>query len=75
MYLYITYTTGCIVGLFAGCNSISEQLLSGVVISSSPTEIKVAFDDLPSDVDFHLHAGKLQLVKMANSVTYKRMRK
>ena len=71
----ILSSLGCIVGVFANCKHIGESLLSGVVIRSSSTEVRVAFDELPSDVDFQSHSGRLQLVKMNNSTTYQRMKR
>ena len=59
--------------MFANCKNVGEQLVSGVVLRSTSTKIQVAFDELPDDVDFHSHAGKLQLVRMNNSTTYRRM--
>ena len=54
--------------------NIGEQLVSGVAVRVSSTRIQVAFDELPEDVNFHAHAGKLQLIKMSNTVTHRRMK-
>lgn len=75
MYTFLQLFTGCIVGIFANSKSISDQVVSGVVTKKSSTEVKVAFDELPGDADLFALAGRLQLVKMDNSATYKRIKK
>ena len=66
---------GCIVAVFANGKSLCEHILSGVVVRSTSTELRVAFDEIPDEVDFHAHMGKLQLVKTNDSTTYKRMKR
>ncbi len=63
-------------GVFASSKPlISDSVLSGVVVRSSSAKVQVAFDDIPEDVNFHSYSGRLQLVKMNNNVTYRRMKK
>ena len=73
---FLSPPTGCIVAVFVNCKSIVPgHLLSGVVLRCSSTHLRVAFDELPGQVDFSAHTGRLQLVKMNNSATHKRMKK
>lgn len=61
--------------IYSGGKSIGDQQLSGVVVRMSSTELRVAFDELPGDAELNLHGGRLQLVKISNSATYRRMKK
>ena len=46
-----------------------------MVIASTNTQISVAIDGLPDTVDLSAHDGMIQLVKLANDVTYRRIRR
>ena len=76
MVTYLTSPLGDIVGVFShGQNLLSQQLVSGVVVKSSETVVGVAFEDLPEELNWSNHGNTLQLVKLANDVTYKRMKR
>ena len=67
--------TGDIVGVLSGNTHISGQKISGVVIRSTSSHISVVVDDLSVTVDLSAHDGTIQLVKLANDVTYRRIRR
>eukprot|EP00731_Ephydatia_muelleri_P006463 Em0003g711a len=69
-----TIGPGDIVGVFVGGRSPTEKPLSGIVTRSTETSVSVAFDDLQEFVDISAHDGSLQVVKLANDVTYKRIK-
>ena len=66
---------GDIVGVLVGGKSPTERRLSGVVVQTSQEHISVAFDDLPDSVDLATFSRALELVKLANEVTYRRIRR
>lgn len=69
------YLLGDIVGLFSGGKPIAGQQISGVVVHSSSVQVSVAFDDLSDSVDLPTYNGMIQLVKLANDVTYRRIKR
>ena len=73
--MLITVCAGDIVGLFAAGKALTDKTLSGVVTQSKETSISVAFDELPDTVDLASHNGSIQLVKLANDVTYRRIKR
>lgn len=66
---------GDIVGVFSSGKSVTEKALSGVVTVMKPAIVSVAFDDLPDTVDLCTFDGSLQLVKLCNDVTYRRIKR
>lgn len=66
---------GDIVGVFVGGKSPTDRPLSGIVTRSTEASVSVAFDDLPELLDISAHDGSLQVVKLANDVTYKRIKR
>lgn len=73
LHTCITCPSGDIVGVFS--NGQTQQLVSGIVVKSSETVVGVAFEDLPEELNWSNHGNTLQLVKLANDVTYKRMKR
>lgn len=72
MYVFVI---GDIVGLYdtGGCTAAS-QIGTGIVTRVSQTAISVAFDDSNDGLSFDTD-GLHNLLKLANDVTYKRMKK
>lgn len=66
---------GDIVGFFVGGRPVQEKPLSGVVTRSSDTSLSVAVDDLPDSVDLNAFTGQIQVVRLANDVTYRRTKR
>ena len=64
---------GDIVGVFSNGKNITEKLLSGIVVIMKQISVSVAFDNLPDTVDLSTYDGSLQLVKLSNDVTYRRI--
>ena len=62
-------------GLFSGNKPIAGQSISGVVTRSTSALVSVVFDDLPDSIDLSAHNGMIQLLKLANDVTYKRIKR
>lgn len=54
---------------------MSDKLISGVVVKCSETIISVAFEEVPDEVHLSSHEGHLQLVRLANDVTYRRLKR
>ena len=54
---------------------MADKLLSGIVTKSSELIISVAFEEIPENIDITAHNGALQLVKLANDVTYRRLKR
>lgn len=54
---------------------MSDKLISGVVIKCSETSISVAFEEVPDEIHLSGHEGHLQLVRLANDVTYRRLKR
>ncbi|CAL8261735.1 unnamed protein product [Merluccius merluccius] len=70
-----SFGPGDIVGLYgaAGCSATS-QIGTGIVTKASQTSVTVAFDDCQDD--FNIETDSLyNLLKLANDVTYKRMKR
>lgn len=69
------FVTGDIVGLYdtGGCTPAS-QVGTGIVTRVSQASISVAFDDSKDGLRFDTDALH-NLLKLANDVTYKRMKK
>lgn len=67
--------TGDIVGLYesGGC-SADSQVGTGIVTKVGQASISVAFDDSKDGLSFDTD-GVYNLLKLANDVTYKRMKK
>lgn len=68
-------TTGDIVGLYesSGC-SAESQVGTGIVTKVGQASISVAFDDSKDGLSFDTD-GIYNLLKLANDVTYKRMKR
>lgn len=76
MVTIMLHPLGDIVGVFNSGHSLSPwQPVSGVVIKSSEVLVGVAFEELPEEVNWDGYGDSLQLVKLANDVTYKRMKR
>lgn len=73
--LFALFCTGDIVGLHdtGGC-AADSQIATGIVTRVSQTSISVAFDDSKDGLAFDTDAA-YNLLKLANDVTYKRMKK
>lgn len=73
--MFLSFDTGDIVGLYdtGGCNADS-QIGTGIVTRVSQASISVAFDDSKDGLSFDTDALH-NLLKLANDVTYKRMKK
>lgn len=71
----MSFATGDIVGLYdtGGCTAAS-QIGTGIVTRVSQASISVAFDDSKDGLSFDTDAI-YNLLKLANDVTYKRMKK
>ena len=67
---------GDILGVFSGGRGLGSDSrpLSGVVTRCADTVCVVAFEDLPDQLSLSSHDGALQLVRLANEVTYKRQK-
>lgn len=75
-YAIHVYSTGDIVGVFSNNKSVlPDKLLSGVVLKAIDTCVTVAFEDIPEKVNLNDFSGSLQLVKLANDVTYRRLKR
>ena len=46
-----------------------------MVVKSSDVQLGVAFEELPEEVSLSGHGDCLQVVKLANDITYKRMKR
>ena len=68
-------TAGDIVGLYSGGGPIAGLQISGVVTRITSTQVSVAFDELSDSVDLSAYSGMIQLVKLANDVTYRRIKR
>ncbi|KAM9854607.1 DNA-binding protein SMUBP-2 [Aulostomus maculatus] len=70
-----SFGPGDIVGLYdvGGCSAAS-QITTGIVTKVTQSSISVAFDDLKDGLSFDTEA-LYSLLKLANDVTYKRMKK
>ncbi|XP_037538873.1 DNA-binding protein SMUBP-2 [Nematolebias whitei] len=70
-----SFGPGDIVGLYdsSGCSAAS-QICTGIVTRVSQASVSVAFDDLKDGVGFDRDAF-YNLLKLANDVTYKRMKR
>lgn len=71
----LSFATGDIVGLYdtGGCTADS-QIGTGIVTRVSQASISVAFDDSKDGLSFDTDA-LYNLLKLANDVTYKRMKR
>lgn len=71
----MSFVSGDIVGLYdtSGC-SAESQICTGIVTRISQASISVAFDDLKDEASFDAD-GLYNLLKLANDVTYKRMKR
>ena len=61
--------------MFVGNKPIAGQKISGVITRSTSAQISVVFDDLPDSINLSTHNGAIQLVKLANDVTYRRIKR
>lgn len=75
MKFTVPFVTGDIVGLYdtGGCTADS-QIGTGIVTKISQTSVSVAFDDSKDGVSFDTDRF-YNLLKLANDVTYKRMKR
>ena len=62
-------------GVFSKGKSVAEKTLSGVVTAIKSTSLSVAFDEMPDTIDLSTFSGTIQLVKLCNDVTYRRIRR
>lgn len=71
---FVSFATGDIVGLYdtGGCSAVS-QISTGIVTRVTQAAISVAFDDSKDGLSFDTDA-LYNLLKLANDVTYKRMK-
>lgn len=70
------FLAGDIVGVFSGGQSVlGDKQLTGIVTKCTGTILTAAFDELPYSVDLSSHNGSLQLVKVANDITYRRQKR
>ncbi|XP_016041773.2 LOW QUALITY PROTEIN: DNA-binding protein SMUBP-2 [Erinaceus europaeus] len=67
-----SFTSGDIVGLYD--SSGDSQLASGILTRISPTSVTVALDE-SQDAQLSLPEGSYRLLKLANDVTFRRLRK
>ena len=74
-WLTVVIVIGDIVGVLSGNKPIAGQRISGVITKSTSSLISVVFDDLSDSVDLSDYNGMIQLVKLANDVTYRRIRR
>ena len=74
-WLTAAIVIGDIVGVLSGNKPIAGQRISGVITKSTSSLISVVFDDLSDSVDLSDYNGMIQLVKLANDVTYRRIRR
>ena len=74
-WLTVVLVIGDIVGVLSGNKPIAGQRISGVITKSTSSLISVVFDDLSDSVDLSDYNGMIQLVKLANDVTYRRIRR
>lgn len=73
--LQIKSVAGDIVGLYgAGGCSATSQIGTGIVTKASQTSVTVAFDDGQDEFDVETYS-LYNLLKLANDVTYKRMKR
>ena len=61
-------------GVYSRGQHLNEQGLTGVITKVTDSAVHVAFEDVPEDSDIGSH-GNLQLVKLANDVTYRRLKR
>lgn len=71
---YVHFATGDIVGLYdsGGCTAAS-QVGTGIVTRVTQAAVSVAFDDAKDELSVDTDA-LYNLLKLANDVTYKRMK-
>ena len=63
-------------GVFSkGQSPFGEGQLTGIVTKCTESAITTAFDELPYSIDLSAHNGSLQLVKLANDITYRRQKR
>jgi len=67
--------TGDIVGVFAGTKALADRPVSGVVTRCSETTVSVAFDSFPQSASLSSQDGSLVLIKLANDITYSRIKR
>ena len=67
--------TGDIVGVFSGAKALADRPVSGVVTRCSETTVSVAFDSFPPSDSLSSHDGSLVLIKLANDITYSRIKR
>ncbi len=71
---FLSFVTGDIVGLYdTGGWNADSQIGTGIVTRVSQTSLSVAFDDSKDGLSFDTDA-LYNLLKLANDVTYKRMK-
>ena len=66
---------GDIVGVFVGNKPVAGQKISGVITCCTSAQMSVVFDDLPDSINLSTHNGAILLVKLANDVTYRRIKR
>ena len=63
------------VGVFHNNKNVAEKRLSGIVTAMTTSLVSVTFDELPDTLELSAFDGSLQLVKLCNDVTYRRIRR
>lgn len=54
---------------------MSDKDLSGIVLRKDNLSLAVAFDQIDNSLDLSAHDGALVVIKLANDVTYRRMKR
>ncbi len=66
---------GDIVGVYSRGKPVSDNDLSGIVLRKDKISLAVAFDQIDNSLDLTAHDGALVVIKLANDVTYRRMKR
>lgn len=62
-------------GVYSHGRSVAEKDLSGIVVRKDTHSLTVGFDQLDDSLSLSSHDGALMIVKLANDVTYRRMKR
>ena len=54
---------------------VSDKDLSGIVLRKDNLSLAVAFDQIDNSLDLSAHDGAIVVIKLANDVTYRRMKR
>ncbi len=69
------FCTGDIVGIYAHGKPLLENGLSGIVVRKDSLSVTIVFDQLDDAMDVTVYDGALLVIKLANDVTYLRMKR